>query len=821
MAGYRLLGRLGDGGQGSVYLGQDTDGTHVAVKMLHARLLGDARAERRFLQESAIAAGVAGFCTAKVLDSGLVEGRPYIVSEYIEGPSLHDQVTGAGPLAGGDLERLAVGTITALTAIHGAGIVHRDFKPSNILMGPDGPRVIDFGIAKAMDAATTGSLVVGTPGFMAPEQIAGDSVTAATDVFSWASTMGFAATGEPLFGRDSIPAVMHRILHADPDLAAVAEPLRAVLETCLSKDPRQRPSADDVLMRLVRRVAAASPPPGPPRPAPAAAERPRGAATGPGAPQAAASDSDAHRAGASGTGTRQSAANDAGPHQGAASGIGARQSAANDAGPHQGAASGVGPHQGAASGVGERQAAENGTGARGMRADRGERPGPVRGTSARHSGNAEQRPRHGTPAGPGPGAGIGPSAGIGTGTGTGTGAPAVPVTGTGWHVAAGQPSGPSGGRLGEHLDGQPDGAPSGLPGGQPGGAGGRRRRAARGDSARRSRSGRAVVVGVGALLAVGLVAGLVSRGVWTPGVGTGPRVSASAAPVFGVAIGPEFGPGAGAGVGAVAIGHHKGTPVVALADRGDGSISVWDARTGKRVAKLATPVQTPVLSMGLATVGGSQTVVWTDKGGRLRRWRIGDAKQGPWQMGCDAGGGVLGLGTWRGHAVAVTGCPDGQVRTTDLVTHELVGARQNVSAPVSAVAWNERAGRPLIGTDGGVLGAGPGVRAKGRVRALTTFGNDLAAVTVGGSTGLYDLTTGKLVRSLSTGGAAVGGTAAGGRRMIAAGGAGVQVWNADQGDRLGVLLGAGTEVTSLAVGDGLLVAERAGRLQAWSLTGNA
>nr|WP_240972672.1 protein kinase [Nonomuraea sp. FMUSA5-5] len=713
VAGYRLLGRLGDGGQGSVYLGQDTDGTHVAVKMLHARLLGDARAERRFLQESAIAAGVAGFCTAKVLDSGLVEGRPYIVSEYIEGPSLHDQVTGAGPLAGGDLERLAVGTITALTAIHGAGIVHRDFKPSNILMGPDGPRVIDFGIAKAMDAATTGSLVVGTPGFMAPEQIAGDSVTAATDVFSWASTMGFAATGEPLFGRDSIPAVMHRILHADPDLGAVAEPLRAVLETCLSKDPLLRPSADDVLMRLVRRVAATPPPPGPPRPTPAGADAHRGAAS---------------------------------------------------------------------------------------------RASGVSGVSARHTGNAEHRPRHGAPAGPG--------------TGTGVGTPAVPVTGAGWHMAAGQPSGPSGGRPGEHLGGQPDGVPSG-PLGEPGGAGGRRPRAARGDSARRSRSGRAAVVGVGALLAVGLVAGMVWRGVWTPGIGAGPRVSAGAAPVFGVAIGPEFGPGAGAGVGAVAVGHHKGTPVVALADRGDGSISVWDARTGKRVAKLATPVQTPVLSMGLATVGGSQTVVWTDKGGRLRRWRIGDAKQGPWQMGCDAGGGVLGLGTWRGHAVAVTGCPDGQVRTTDLVTHELVGARQNVSAPVSAVAWNERAGRPLIGTDGGVLGAGPGVMAKGRVRALTTFGNDLAAVTVGGSTGLYDLTIGKLVRSLSTGGAAVGGTAAGGRRMIAAGGAGVQVWNADQGDRLGVLLGAGTEVTSLAVGDGLLVAERSGRLQAWSLTGNA
>ncbi|NRQ34455.1 protein kinase [Nonomuraea sp. NN258] len=252
--GHHLLGRLGDGGQGSVFLGKDAAGRHVAIKVLHARLLTNDRATRRFLRESATAAQVAGFCTAKVYGSGLVDGRPYIVSEFIDGPSLHDLVFDGGPLTGGQLERLAVGTATALTAIHGAGIVHRDFKPSNVLMGPDGPRVIDFGIAKAMDASTTASSVVGTPGYMAPEQIAGESVTSAGDIFSWASTMAFAATGTPLFGRDSIPAVMNRILNAEPDLSEVPRPLRGVLEACLAKDPAKRPTADDVLMRLLGRT---------------------------------------------------------------------------------------------------------------------------------------------------------------------------------------------------------------------------------------------------------------------------------------------------------------------------------------------------------------------------------------------------------------------------------------------------------------------------------------------------------------------------------------------------------------------------------------
>ncbi len=251
VAGYRLLHGLGDGGQGSVYLGEDHGGRQVAVKILHARLLDDRRATRRFLQECELAEKVAAFCTAKVIGSGLVAGRPYIVSEYVPGPSLHEAVAKDGARAGGALERLAVGTAAALNAIHRAGIVHRDFKPANILLSPDGPRVIDFGIAKAMEAGTTASSVVGTPGYMSPEQIAGKAATAASDMFSWASTMAYAATGRALFAGESIPAVMHRILTEEPDLPEVAEPLRSLLAGCLDKRPAARPTAADVLHTLM------------------------------------------------------------------------------------------------------------------------------------------------------------------------------------------------------------------------------------------------------------------------------------------------------------------------------------------------------------------------------------------------------------------------------------------------------------------------------------------------------------------------------------------------------------------------------------------
>ncbi|GAA4236024.1 hypothetical protein GCM10022254_44640 [Actinomadura meridiana] len=252
LGSYALTGRVGEGGQGTVYLGEDDTGRQVAIKLLHAELTSDDRARARFLRELEVAKSVAPFCTAQVIDADADGDRPYIVSEYVPGPSLNQQVLDEGPLDGASLDRLAVGTATALAAIHQANVVHRDFKPHNVLIGPDGPRVIDFGVARAISGGTTlTSRVIGTPSYMAPEQISGDEVGTAADVFCWAATLVYAATGEPPFGQDTIPAVINRILHEEPDLGELDGPLRDVVLDCLEKDPAHRPGARQVLMRLL------------------------------------------------------------------------------------------------------------------------------------------------------------------------------------------------------------------------------------------------------------------------------------------------------------------------------------------------------------------------------------------------------------------------------------------------------------------------------------------------------------------------------------------------------------------------------------------
>ncbi|WP_061289010.1 serine/threonine-protein kinase [Herbidospora cretacea] len=248
IGGHRILGQLGSGGQGVVYLGESPSGERVAVKVLRG---GDVGA---FLAESDMVRRVRTFCTAQVLETGVADGSPYIVSEYVDGPSLAAALAERGPLRNAELGRLAIGTMTALAAIHRAGVVHRDFKPANVLLGRDGPRVIDFGIAQLGDA--TASEVVGTPPYMAPEQFRGGPSGPPANLFAWASTIVCAATGRPPFGTEPVPAVVNRILNREPDLGGLDlggldGDLRELVVACLDKDPAARPTAQSALMRLL------------------------------------------------------------------------------------------------------------------------------------------------------------------------------------------------------------------------------------------------------------------------------------------------------------------------------------------------------------------------------------------------------------------------------------------------------------------------------------------------------------------------------------------------------------------------------------------
>jgi predicted Ser/Thr protein kinase len=261
VGGYELVGRIGEGGQGVVYLAVSSAGTSVALKVLPATT--DSQVRSRFLREVAAAQRVARFCTAQVLDAGIFERRPFIVSEYVNGPSLIEAVERDGPRSGPALERIAVATLTALGAVHAVGMVHRDFKPANVLLGPDGPVVIDFGLATVPGMTTmgkSGQVAVGTPAYMAPEQLAGSRVTAAADMWSWAVSMTFAGTGELPFTGESLTVIAFAILHREPLIGTLSEPLGSLVRRCLSKNPAVRPSARDALREL---VAAGAQPMGP------------------------------------------------------------------------------------------------------------------------------------------------------------------------------------------------------------------------------------------------------------------------------------------------------------------------------------------------------------------------------------------------------------------------------------------------------------------------------------------------------------------------------------------------------------------------------
>ncbi|MBW8485263.1 serine/threonine-protein kinase [Actinomadura parmotrematis] len=265
VAGYRLLGRLGEGGQGVVYLGRGDDGRQAAVKVLHPHLVGDEAARSRFLREVSTAGSVARFCTAQIIDAGLIDGVPYIASEYVPGPSLEESLRADGPRTGAALERLALNTATALAAIHRAGVQHRDFKPDNILLGPDGPVVIDFGIARALDDAGGGvtrhGQLIGTPAYLAPEQLTEEPVGPAADVFSWGVTMVRAANGRPAFASTTLPSLFNAIITGTPDLGVLQPPLRDLVAACLAKSPAHRPTADQIVARLTGSAQVVSEPP--------------------------------------------------------------------------------------------------------------------------------------------------------------------------------------------------------------------------------------------------------------------------------------------------------------------------------------------------------------------------------------------------------------------------------------------------------------------------------------------------------------------------------------------------------------------------------
>ena len=256
VGGYVLLRRLGAGGKGQVFLGVSPSGRRVAVKLIHPVLAGTEHFRERFAREIETARRVGGFHTAPVVDADPHADPPWMVTAYIDGPSLQEAVGRYGPLPPARVRALGAGLAEGLAAIHAHGLVHRDLKPGNVIMAEDGPRIIDFGIARAVDATglTSAGMVVGTFAYMSPEQIRGDPVMPASDVFSLGCVLGFAATARPPFGSDTAATVMFRVISQPPDLAGLADQeLETLIEACLAKSPEDRPQVRAVLAALTGR----------------------------------------------------------------------------------------------------------------------------------------------------------------------------------------------------------------------------------------------------------------------------------------------------------------------------------------------------------------------------------------------------------------------------------------------------------------------------------------------------------------------------------------------------------------------------------------
>ncbi len=245
---YRLVARLGAGGMGQVFLGFSPTGRPVAVKMVHPELARDSAFLRRFRQETAAARKVSGAYTASVVDAG--EGdRPWLATSLVAGPSLADAVEQRGPLPEVSVWRLAAGLAEALDEVHRSGLIHRDLKPSNVLLATDGPRVIDFGISRALEGTSyTGTgMVVGTPSFMSPEQASGTPVGPASDVFSFGGVVAFAATGTGPFGEGTPVAMIYRVVHAQPMVTGLPGALNGLVTRCLAKRPEDRPGLAELM----------------------------------------------------------------------------------------------------------------------------------------------------------------------------------------------------------------------------------------------------------------------------------------------------------------------------------------------------------------------------------------------------------------------------------------------------------------------------------------------------------------------------------------------------------------------------------------------